>query len=59
MEWICDVGPKSFGTLVKVESREVSGGRFLDRCLFTRRDFGLELVGDRFGNLALDCEDVR
>jgi hypothetical protein len=54
-----DVGPESFGTLVKVERREISGGRFLDRRLFARGNFGLQLVGDRLGNLALDSEHIR
>src|SRR5205823_1350263 len=58
VEWISDVRPESFGTLVKVERRDVSGGRFLNCRLFTRRDFGLEVVGDRVRDLALDCKNI-
>ncbi len=59
VERIGDISPESFGTLVKVERGKVSGGRLLDRRLFTRRNFGLELIGDRFGNLALNSKHVR
>ena len=30
----------------------------LDRCLFCWRELGLELVGDGFGNLALNGKDI-
>src|SRR5207244_6568480 len=58
VEWIGDISPESFGTLVKVERRNISRRHLLNRRLFTRRDFGLELVGDRFGDLALNSEHV-
>src|SRR5262245_42204362 len=43
---------------VDVECRQISSGRLLHRFLLVRRKLRLELLGDGFGNLALDGEDI-
>ena len=59
VDWIRRIGKELLGAQVKVVRREISGGRFLDRRLFAQGDFGLKLVGDLLGDLALDCEYIR
>ena len=49
---------KSLGPGVKVEGGQVGGGRFFDRRFLVRRKLGLQLIGDGFGNLALDGKDI-
>ena len=53
------VSEERLGAQIKVVCGKISGERFLDRRLFARRNFGLKLVGDRLGNLALNGEHVR
>src|SRR5437667_9672988 len=43
---------------VKIESREIGGGRSLDCGLLRRRKFGAQLISNGFGNLSLDRKNV-
>ena len=43
---------------VKIEGREIISRSLLDRGLFRWRKFGLKLIGDFLGNLALDGKDI-
>ena len=58
MDSIGCVGEELLGALVKVVCHKIGCGGFLDRRLFSRGDFGLQLIGDCLGNFALDREDV-
>ena len=49
---------QKFRPAIKVESRQVSGGRLLNGFLLVRRELRLQLVGNGLGDFALDGEDV-
>ena len=59
VDLIRGVGVERLGPQVKVVGGKIGRGRFLDRSFFARRELGLKLVGDRFGNLALNGENIR
>ena len=48
-----------FRASVKIEGNEIRGRSLFDRLLFRRRKLGLKLIGDGFGDLALNGKDVR
>ena len=47
------------GVTIKVEGYQVDGWGLFDRRFLTGRKFGLECLGDGFGDLALNRKDVR
>ena len=49
---------ESLGATVEIERCDVRRERLLDRALFTRRKFCLELVGYSLRDLALNCKHV-
>src|SRR6266567_9491144 len=49
---------QSLGLAVLLECDHVSGGTLLNSVLFRGRKFGLKLIGDGFGDLALDGKDI-
>ena len=49
---------KSLGPGVEIEGGQVGGGRLFDRRFLVRRELGLQLIGDGFGNLALDGKHI-
>ena len=59
MDWIRCIGEERLGAQVKVVCIKIGCRCFLDRRLFSRGNFGLKLVGDLLGNLALNGEDIR
>ena len=47
-----------FCSEIEIVGSEVRSGALVDRSLFLWRKFRLKLVGDFFGNFALDGEDI-
>src|SRR4029453_8896308 len=47
-----------FCSQVEIVGNEIRSGALTDYTLFLWRQFGLKLVGDFFGNLALDGENI-
>ena len=46
------------GATIKIKCRNIRRGRALDGSFFVRRKFCLQLIRDRFGDFALNCEHV-
>ena len=49
---------QSLGPDVEIEGGQVGGGRFFDRRFLVRRKPGLQLLGNGFGDLALNGKDI-
>ena len=47
-----------FRAAVEIERGDIGRGCLLDRSLFIRREFSLQLIGDRFRDFALNGENV-
>ena len=59
VNWIRHVTPQLLGLNVQIVRGEVPGGDSLNLRFLARRNLDLELIGNRFGNFALDREDIR
>src|SRR5436309_9615743 len=57
VNWVRRVGEEFLGTQIPVVRVKICCRRFFDRCLLSRGNFGLELVSDLLGNLALNGKD--
>ena len=53
-----DHSTKLFATQIPIVGEEIIGGRLLDRGFLSRREFGLKLIGNRFGDIALNGENI-
>ena len=49
---------KRLGAAVEIKGGDIGGWRLVNCRLLVRRKFGLQLIGDDFGNLALDGKYV-